>query len=155
MIYRLPPDGAWVRYRCSAEGRGEVSIPPGVEIPTDVNASADMPLTMYGVLTLSSVGQAVVAGEACRWIEVKTHVEINGSQRDPWANGVVGEGAKRRMVVKLLIPERKLVAGSDPLSHVRKLYFKVGDRKPELVDDEKGKQYEIDRLRIVFPASAE
>lgn len=129
LIYRLPQDGAWVRYDLSEEG-------------TQV---AKGPVKAVGTLMLSSVGRQRSEGQPCRWIELKFDVDIAAKLPDRQVK------AQRHILLKMLIPEEYLAAGADPLAHVRRLYYKDADRKPELIEDVKWKQYEIDRFRPLFP----
>jgi len=85
---------------------------------------------------------------------LESDVETAGKIPDPATGELQEKKEKRRIILKLLIPEKHLTAGSDPLAHVHKLYFKDGDAEPALIEDEKAKQYEIDRFRPVFPAPA-
>ena len=83
---------------------------------------------------------------------MKMKVEIKGKMPHSSTGKLREIKESRQIILKMLIPEKHLAAGSDPLAHVRTLYFKDGDRKPELVEDEKAKQYEIDRFRPIFPS---
>jgi hypothetical protein len=130
LIYRLPQDGSWVRYDLSMEGTQDLK----------------WPVKSVGTLMLSSVGRQRIEGQPCRWIELRLDVgaEVKLPDRQVKAQ-------QRHIILKMLIPEEYLTAGADPLAHVRRLYYKDGDRKPELIEDEKWKQYEIDRFRPLFP----
>lgn len=154
LIYRLPPDGAWVRYKLTEEGKFTISFPPGAKVPPGLKNVPRLPVKSVGSLELRSVGQGRSDGEPCRWIEMELNVEITGKMPHPATGELREMKQKRQIILKLLIPEKHLAAGSDPLAHVRKLYFKDGDAKPELVEDEKAKQYEIDRFRPLFPFAA-
>jgi hypothetical protein len=154
LIYRLPPDGAWVRYQLSEEADFVISLPPGVKAPPGLENSPRLPVKVSGLLMLCSVGRVDLQGEACRWIELRFDAELVGKMPDPATGELREKKDKRRIILKMLIPEKHLAAGSDPLAHVRKLYFKDGDAKPELIEDEKDKQYQLDRFRPVFPAPA-
>ncbi len=93
LIYQLPPDGTWARFQADVTGER----PDGtVE-------------TMTGTFTLSSVGVAEVDGEACRWIEIRRDLKRNDQSVTA--------------LHKLLIPEKHLGKGQDPLPHVHKAWF--------------------------------
>jgi len=154
LIYQLPPDGGWVRYRYAEEGEVRLPATNDKERAGATKNTPSLPFKSSGSLRLSSVGQVIVDGEPCRWIELKFEVEIGAKLPDSKAAKLAPKKETRRIVVKLLIPEKQLAAGADPLAHVRRLYFKDGDRSVELIEDDKAKQYEIDRFRPVFPKPA-
>ena len=82
---------------------------------------------MIGTLTLSSVGAAEVDGEACRWIEIDM-----AAKRD---------GQPFTVIHKLLIPEKHIGKGKEPLEHVLKAWFKhsmIADGTPRQIEDLKG-----------------
>ena len=64
LIYRLPKDGASVRYK--------------MELVMERNG---MQMTGDGTLSVSSVGQMVVDDEKCRWIEFKMKMKLKGRER--------------------------------------------------------------------------
>ena len=64
LIYRLPKDGASVRYK--------------MELVMERNG---MQMTGDGTLSVSSVGQTVVDDEKCRWIEFKMKMKLQGRER--------------------------------------------------------------------------
>jgi hypothetical protein len=111
LIYQLPVDGAWVRFDVDAKG----AEPDGSEVK------------MTGALTMSSVGTSDVDGQRCRWIEIAYESTANGQ---PWIE-----------VNKLLIPEKHLGKGKEPLENVVKWWMKhsmVADGTPQQVKDLKG-----------------
>jgi hypothetical protein len=78
-------------------------------------------------VTLSSVGTAEVDGEPCRWIEIA----MEGKK----------DGQPFTAIHKLLIPEKQLGKGKDPLEHVRKAWFKhsmIADGTLRQIEDLKG-----------------
>jgi hypothetical protein len=63
-------------------------------------------------LRVSSVGRTVEQGEPCRWIELK---------RDE---------PGRMVIQKILVPEKHMQPGSNPVEHVIREWRKVGDQDP-------------------------
>jgi hypothetical protein len=109
LIYQLPGDGTWVRF----DLEGKLPGPDGTEV------------TMIGSVTLSSVGTAEVDGEPCRWIEVASETKRKDGQPVTDVN-------------KLLIPEKNLGKGKDPLEHVLKAWHKnsmVAGGTPQQIED--------------------
>ena len=155
LVYRLPDDGAWVRYELSEKGYVTITFPLDVTAPPGLKNAQKMPFKSTGYLVLRSVGQHDLEGERCRWIELESRVEILGKFPNPATGALQEKKENRHIILKMLIPEKYLSDGADPLAHVRKLYFKDGEKTPELVDEEQAKQYQIDRVRPVFPAPAE
>ena len=139
LIYQLPADGAWVRY--------------DVEMKSNVKATGMEPMQINGpgTLLLSSVGHKSVNGEPCRWIEFAFEMSPPGASK------------KFSRILKVLIPESRLKRGMDPFAHVRDMYYSQGGLLPEIpverveqsekIDgaDYSRQQYELDRLRSVFP----
>ncbi|MHC4406206.1 MAG: hypothetical protein ACYTG0_41760 [Planctomycetota bacterium] len=154
LIYRLPADGAWVRYQLSEEGYATITFPPGANVPPWLKKAQELPVKVAGFLSLRSVGQRDLDGERCRWIEMEFRAELVGKRPNPATGELQEKKGKRHIILKMLVPEEYLSAGADPMAHVRKLYFKDGEKEPELVEDEKAKQYQLDRFRPVFPAPA-
>lgn len=112
LIHRLPPDGAWARFELEWVGPSPASL---------------LVVLRTGELTVSSVGQTVVAGEQCRWIEIRHITPQNGKE-------TVG-------VQKLLIPEKYLLAGLNPLEHVIKAWAQhpaVNGGAPQEITEPKG-----------------
>lgn len=93
-LYQLPEDGTWARFDMA----GKAVEPNGKET------------TISGTLTLSSVGTVDVDGQKCRWIELGTEAKRNNQEFFD--------------IEKLLIPEKHLVKGEDPLAHVLKVWHK-------------------------------
>ena len=87
LIYQLPKDGAWVTFQST-----EVMING-----KDVSGNEIL-------LTISSVGEATVDDEKCRWIEIK-YLAPNEEPHDP-------------IIYKLLIPEKHLGKGKAAAEHV-------------------------------------
>lgn len=97
MVYRLPPDGAFVKYDLKAN----ISFAGGQEI------------AIGGSLTISSVGEATVDGKKCRWIEFKTVFKI-GAQETP-------------NVSSLLVSENLLGQGKSAAGKAIRARIKSGD----------------------------
>jgi hypothetical protein len=93
MIMQLPEDGAWVEY--------------------NVRMVANNSINITGKARIASVGKAFTEQGACRWIEAKVEVEVNG--------GTV------KGVAKFLVPEAELKRGSDPSAHIVKSWGKLLD----------------------------
>jgi hypothetical protein len=104
LLYRLPADGAWVKYAMKVR----------FAKPKDKNVSFE------GFLTLASVGVEQVSDEPCRWIEVAAE-----------AKQQTGNGGEQRSVFKALIPEKHLKKGENPLRYWIKGWAKLGDQEPQ------------------------
>jgi hypothetical protein len=74
---------------------------------------------MIGSVDLRSVGTVVQNGEACRWIELEFH---DGPEVEP-------------TVYKLLIPEKELRSGVDPVDHIVRAWEKTPDAEAKRIDD--------------------
>jgi hypothetical protein len=138
LIYRLPPDGTWVRYRGKQEATEAVTL-DGKRFPD---------FTIESTLTLRSVGQVTTDGDKARWIELEWKI--------PPAEARTG----RIIILKMLIPEDDLRRGRDPLAGVEELYFWDRDwewkQEPEAgvkekVADPPRVLYEIERFRFMLP----
>ncbi len=125
LIYQLPADGTWARFDLDTKGTG----PGGKES------------TLIGSLTLSSVGTAEVDGEACRWIEIGAEGKLDDQTFTD--------------IKKLLIPEKHLGNGKDPLEHLLKVWVKqstVADGTLRQIEDLKGTgARQLARLRLFLP----
>ncbi len=134
LVSHLPPDGSWVRFELKMKGtfRSEGGEPKEFD--------------MKGTLTLSSVGRVRDGEEDCRWIELKSELAPVGTPDD-----------KHRLILKLLIPEKHLTRGEDPLAHVRRMYYarkggaNVAEVPIEKIEDDWRKRYEIERIRSLCP----
>lgn len=82
---------------------------------TMVRDGAESPLSV--TLSIASVGKAEENGQACRWIEI---------------NMVRAQGTT---ISKLLIPEKYLQKGEDPLAHVVRGYMKRGDNQVQALSE--------------------
>ena len=80
-----------------------------------------MERTMTGSLTMSSVGRTQENGEDCRWIEFKLQMKRNEAQRTT--------------IAKVLIPEKFLKKGENPLEHAVRVWEKQGDNEPRELED--------------------
>jgi len=126
-LYQLPEDGTWARFDMA----GKAVEPDGKET------------TISGTVTLSSVGTVDVDGQKCRWIELGTEAKRNNQEFFD--------------VEKLLIPEKRLAKGEDPLSHVLKAWHKhsminggAARERPDVQnpDSPGGKQVRGPKLRM-------
>src|SRR5262245_57722178 len=109
LIYQLPANGASARYETETTGSFN-----GQE------------RTFKGSVTISSVGEATVDGEKCRWIEFRMM-----NKRDD---------QERVTVLKCLIPEKDLGRGKSPGEHVLRGWIKPGDSEPQPFTDLKSAQ---------------
>ena len=107
LIYQLPEDGTSVAY--------EMEITVG---------QADLPVLGDGTLTVSSVGQAVVDNEKCRWLEFNLKMKLAGRDQS--------------VISKFLIPEKHLGRGKSPVDHVKKYWLKVNNSEVHASKDIKG-----------------
>lgn len=93
MIMRLPEDGAWVEYK--------------------VRMVVNNTINISGKSRIASVGKAFTEQGACRWLEAKVEVEVNG--------GTV------KGIAKFLVPEKELREGNDPSAHIVKSWARLND----------------------------
>lgn len=119
LIDQLPPDGSWVRFQAS-----------GTEESADGKVAK-----LTGTITLSSVGEVKVKEEACRWIELTQEMK-----RDD---------VPAVSVHKLLLLEKQLAKGKDPLDDVQKAWFrdaKVANGVPQVIqkhEDSGSEQFQL------------
>jgi hypothetical protein len=104
LIYQLPANGASVRYDTETTG-----------------SFNGQDRTFNGSVTISSVGEATVDGEKCRWIEIRMM-----NKRDV---------QERVSIAKCLIPEKDLGRGKAPGEHVIRGWFKQGDGEAQAFTD--------------------
>ena len=109
LIYQLPANGASVRYDTETTG--------------SFNGQERM---FKGSVTISSVGEATVDGEKCRWIEIRMM-----NKRDD---------QERVSIAKCLIAEKDLGRGKSPGEHVIRGWLKQGDGEPQAFSDFKSAQ---------------
>ncbi|MBI3866319.1 MAG: hypothetical protein HY290_30940 [Planctomycetia bacterium] len=102
LIHQLPADGSWVQFDMTGEG---------------VRPNGQVSVKIKGTVTVKSVGREPVDGADCRWIELEMVMEGERGGGQP-------EG--RTSFIKLLIPEKHLAAGQNPLDHVKKAWKKEG-----------------------------
>ena len=74
-----------------------------------------------GTLLMKSVGQTVENGEKCRWIEVDLTIQR--------------PDVEQHSIFKVLLPEKNLKAGVDPLQKIVKGWFKRGELPVEPFTD--------------------
>ncbi len=86
LIYRLPPDGTWVRYRVTQHAT-EIASLDGKPLPD---------MSVEATLTLRSVGQVATDGHKSRWIELEWKIPPAEDRRG------------RIIVLKMSIPEDEL-----------------------------------------------
>jgi hypothetical protein len=132
LIFQLPSDGSWARFAVKTDGTQQIE-------------GLTHTIATTWTLTVSSVGRVTQNQQASRWIELKTDA--------------TGEGVYPKLVLKMLIPEKRLQRGHDPLAYSLKTFFDpkpMDEKKAPLVesfiDDGFNRiQYEIDRFRMDFP----
>lgn len=140
LIWQLPPDGTIVEF----QGESQAEVTPVLakefagKLPSEAIESLEraqkvnMPITVV----VSSVGEVKRAEQNCRWIELK--MQSSGQEN----------------ILKVLVPEKCLARGEDPLDHAILTFFNAKDVDQAKVSLEKGFNriaYEIDRFRTVFP----
>ena len=105
VIHNLPEDRAWVRF----EG--------------EMGSLVDGQPSSRVLITISSVGQATVADEVYRWIEMRFEsFEEDGSKKPAY-------------IMKGLFPAEQLKLGGDPMKGVLRAWGKTGDAVPKKVPD--------------------
>ncbi|MBI3862527.1 MAG: tetratricopeptide repeat protein [Planctomycetia bacterium] len=119
MVYRLPADGTFVKYDLDAK----IRFVEGQEIP------------IAGSLTMSSVGEATVDGEACRWIEFRTVIKIGGQEKPN--------------ISKLLIPARHLGSGKSAEGKALRGWVKSGDDEAIEIKDGSAPQLQVENAAFL------
>ena len=122
LIHQLPKDGSWAQYDVTGEG---------------LTPTGDVRVTVTGKVTVKSVGQEKVDGVDCRWIEIESEMD---------ARSVRGPRSWSTEDYKLLIPEKRLVAGQNPRAHVLKAWMKDTRGFVTEVDLKAEKPSRVDRL---------
>jgi hypothetical protein len=114
VIHNLPDDGAWARFE--GEMGSLVEGQPGSTV----------------LITISSVGQATVANEAYRWIEMRLEsFEEDGSEKPVY-------------IMKGLFPAEQLKLGGDPMEGLLRAWGKTGDAVPlEVPDADRTKKFQM------------
>ncbi len=102
MFYQLPADGTWAKYDLKM-----------------TLAMGDTKMQGDGALRMASVGRSVEKDEPCRWIEVDFQVKLS--------QGPDGGPQEQQYVLKVLIPEKHLKAGENPLDHMVRGWIREGD----------------------------
>jgi len=140
LIWRLPPDGTFVELRgeCQGEFKPVLSKEFAQKLPSKEIEKLEhvQSFKMQNTVTIGCVGEVRRAEQNCRWIELKI-------QADHHEN-----------VLKILVPEKFLARGEDPLAHSILTLFNPKDVDRTKAPPEKGFDrigYEIDRFRPVFP----
>jgi hypothetical protein len=147
LIYQLPADGSFVEFRGDGQAEIDVELPKEIleKMPVEDKKQLNQILRLQYVVTLSSVGSQVRAGQDCRWIELNMRLDrvTDGDKTEP-----VGEN-----ILKVLVPEKFLKRGEDPLAHASLTFFNPKGADNAKVPPQPGFnriQYEIDRVRTVF-----
>ncbi len=110
LIQQLPKDGSWVRYFLNLKS----------EQPDEADT---------GTLTIRSVGQVMVEGKPCRWIEFQF---TTNKQQDSGAQ-----------IVKVLVPEKHLQKGAKPVANIVRGWQKQGNSDPEPLPAERSTEVEF------------
>jgi len=136
LIWQLPPDGTTVEFQgeCHGEFKPVLSkaFAEGLSPQEIEKLERPQKVNVRPTVTVSSVGQVTRAEQNCRWIELTT-----------------GEN-----VLKILVPEKFLARGEDPLDHAILTLFNPKGADRANSPPEKGFNriaYELDRFRGVFP----
>jgi hypothetical protein len=140
LIYNLPPDGAWARFRMVHRLWDLTTLQGEAATPSKA--------TLRGTFTLRTVGVQYTAEGPGRWIELES-------------SGPPAEDQDGRIIIlKMLIPEQHLAVGADPLAHINEIYYWSRnwplDEQPrpgvkEQLRDDARIRYEIERFRTFFP----
>jgi len=116
VIHNLPEDRAWVRF----EG--------------EMGSLADGQPSSPVLITISSVGQATVADEVYRWIEMQFEL-------------LQEDGSKKTVTItKGLFPEKQLKLGGDPVKGLLRAWMKTGDAAPMKVPEAEQKFHTHERF---------
>ena len=142
LIFQLPPDGAFVEFQGDGEGEARLAVPKEIadNLPPKSRTQLSQKLKLHYTVTLSSVGKVTRAGQPCRWIELRMKSEgsMNGGKMEP-----VGDH-----ILKVLVPEKYLKRGEDPLDHTILTFF---NKKATAETGFDRIRYELERVRTVFP----
>jgi hypothetical protein len=140
LIWQLPPDGTTVGFQgeCEGEFKPVLSKDFADKMPSQEVEKLEQPqkIKMKIGVTVSSVGQTTRAEQKCRWIEIAL-------RSDDTEN-----------ILKILVPEKYLARGEDPLDHAILTFYNPKDMDRAKVTLEEGFnriQYELDRCRSAFP----
>ena len=136
LIYKLPDEGVWARYEEHIKAEITLNNAPD---PKKISHEFTRKLTVKSMERLERHEQM------CRWIEVSSEPTTEA-------------GPQESRVLKLLVPEEYLKRGKDPLFHVIKTFFSpspndraAGHIRSNIDGGFNRVQYEIDRVRPVFP----
>ncbi len=105
LIVQLPKDGAWATFDMH-QVKSLVDRYTGGTLIEDSSSDCS--------LRVSSVGQAVVEGKPCRWVEFKILETLDGKMQS--------------IIFKALIPEEHLKRGGDPEVHIVRGWAKAYDK---------------------------
>jgi hypothetical protein len=108
LVWRLPPDGTFVEFR--GESQGEFKPVLSEEFAKTLTSKEIEKLQqpqsfkIQNTVIISSVGKVKRAEQDCRWIELKMQVKMQANDDN-------------ENVLKILVPEKFLTRGEDPLDH--------------------------------------
>jgi hypothetical protein len=156
LIFSLPPDGTWVEFSGSTDSNYKMDLPPEVLARMDAAGKAKMqsflgPQKMRETLRVSSVGSEKYGDKPCRWIELRRSVKSIDSETN-------AERSNRRLLLKLLVPEKDLVRGGSPLDSSYLAFFNPKEVDIKHVPNDPGFdriRYEIERFLNCFPPPLE
>lgn len=129
MFFRLPKDGTWASY--------------DVDIKLTTNAGN---ISLEKKIRIASVGQTIIDGQLCRWIEVQAQLVTSVPQP--------------KTICKMLIPEKYLVQGEMPFEHVLRVWVRMEAPDPfgfeiEMTTDPKDLNENDAMLPIIFAGPCE
>ncbi|MGB7325846.1 MAG: hypothetical protein WBD31_13310 [Rubripirellula sp.] len=145
LMLKLPADGAWSRFRVTHQG--DVSFLRDLsELPDtwkDLLATIPDFAHSEAELVISSVGSEEIEGEQFRWIEL-----FWKSTQEPKK-----EGEDVGTLLRLLVAEKVLSVGGDPLDNARVVIVKGGfsDKEAGAIKNESRRKWELQRFRQFFP----
>lgn len=105
LIERAPPEGGWATYKFET-----------------LTSELGGPLTLVNTsqATIRALGSKSVDGEPCRWVEVEYQIVLSPRGGSKKSAGVF------TTIQRILLPEKSLAAGQDPLAAVVELWQREG-----------------------------
>lgn len=134
LIFKLPKDGTWVKYSCELSAEFKAGS-AGEHEWKKMEGTAEIRVCSNGAVTR--------AQRPCRWIEINMRTWQYGVKDPVGVNDI-----------RVLVPERYLNRGSDPLERPALTYWNLKDADRSGLQDEPGFdrfRYEIDRFLTSFP----
>lgn len=109
LLFQLPEDGTWAQY--------------DYDLSVKVNGGREQ---AEGLIRLASVGRVTEKGQPCRWIEFRIEMKPEKEELET-------------AIMKLLVPERHLKKGENPLDHVVRGWVRSDEDKPPKELEDPGK----------------